>query len=53
MTTQKKKPDLDLEDVPAEEGVSRADAEERIDKEPEQQVNYPDKQHSDDASATD
>jgi hypothetical protein len=42
MTTQKKKPDLDLEDVPEEEGVSKADAEERVEQDPEEQVNYPD-----------
>jgi hypothetical protein len=42
MTTQKKKPDLELEDVPAEEGISEADAEERVDKDPDEEVNYPD-----------
>jgi hypothetical protein len=41
MTTQKKKPTIQLDGVPDEEDVSKADAEQRLDLEPGDQVNFP------------
>jgi hypothetical protein len=42
MSHMGKEPDIELEDVPEEEGISRADAEERVDVDPDEQVNRPD-----------
>jgi hypothetical protein len=41
MTTQKKKPTIQLDGVPDEEDVSKADAEQRLDLDPDEQVNLP------------
>jgi len=44
MTTQPPDPPIELEDVPEEEGVSVADAVDRLDKDPEEQVSLPEQQ---------
>ena len=49
-TTAAKGADVELEGVPEEEDISKADAEERLDKDPEEQRNYTDPARRDDAA---
>ncbi len=42
MSHQRKQRDPQIEDAPAEEDIDRADAAERVELDPDEQVNYPD-----------
>lgn len=43
MSHQRKRQDPQIEDVPGEEDVDRADAVERLELDPDEQENYPDR----------
>lgn len=47
MTSPREERPVELEGVPAEEGISEADVSERLDNDPEEQVNKPDQDNRD------
>lgn len=47
MSHQRKRQDPQIEDVPSEEDVDRADAVDRLGLDPDKQENYPEQKHAD------